>query len=79
MCVVCHGTKGKGDGIAAAGLKVQPADHTSSLVQGQTDGSLFWEISNGHSPMPAYAKVISDKQRWELINFIRTLDKAKSK
>jgi len=77
VCAVCHGNSGKGDGIAAAGLSMKPADHTSPYVQLQTDGSLFWEISNGHAPMPAYKTVLTEKQRWKLINYIRTLDKSK--
>ncbi len=73
ICSVCHGTGGKGDGVASAGLTVQPANHTSNLVQEQTDGSLFYELSNGHAPMPAYKSSLTEKQRWELINYIRTL------
>lgn len=73
ICTVCHGNGGKGDGIAAAGLSVKPADHTSPNVQLQTDGSLFYEMSNGHAPMPAYKNVLTEKQRWALINYIRTL------
>lgn len=79
ICVVCHGTGGKGDGIAAAGLSMKPADHTSPNVQLQTDGSLWYELSNGHAPMPAYKTILTAKQRWELINYIRTLDKSKAK
>ncbi len=78
ICSVCHGSGGKGDGVAAAGLDVRPADHTSAFVQQQKDGALFWEISNGHAPMPAYKNVISAKQRWALINYIRTLSKTPS-
>ena len=73
FCTVCHGTSGKGNGVAAAGLSVRPADHTSPYVQLQTDGSLFYEMSNGHAPMPAYKNVLTEKQRWSLINYIRTL------
>lgn len=73
ICSVCHGPKGKGDGVAAVGLTVKPADHTSPMVQEQADGSLWWELSNGHAPMPAYKTILSDKQRWALINYIRTL------
>src|ERR1700676_4595335 len=42
FCVTCHGTKGKGDGIAAPGLSKPPADHTSDFVKKQTDGALVW-------------------------------------
>src|SRR6185369_1520652 len=71
ICSVCHGTSGKGDGVAAAGLAVRPANHTADNVQLQTDGSLYYELTNGHAPMPAYKTVLTDKQRWWLICFIR--------
>lgn len=77
ICSVCHGNSGKGDGVAAPGLTVKPADHTSTLVQSATDGQLFWEVTNGHAPMPAYKTLLTEKQRWQLVCFIRTL-KSKS-
>jgi len=76
-CSVCHGDKGKGDGVAAAGLAVRPADHTANIVQAQTDGALFYELNNGRPPMPGFKAVFSEKQRWALINYIRTLAKPK--
>jgi mono/diheme cytochrome c family protein len=76
-CGPCHGEKGKGDGIAAAGLQKKPADHTSDAVQAQTDGALFWMISQGNTPMPSYKAALTDNQRWELVDYIRTLAKHK--
>ena len=78
FCTPCHGSKGKGDGVAAAGLAVKPADHSSVAVQRQTDGAIFWEMTEGHNPMPAYKTAFTEKQRWQLVNYIRTLT-AKSK
>ncbi len=78
-CAPCHGDKGKGDGPAAQALNPKPADHSSALVQGETDGSLFWKLSEGRNPMPGYKKIFNDKQRWELINYIRTLAKTGKK
>jgi mono/diheme cytochrome c family protein len=74
-CGPCHGEKGRGDGPAAPGLNPKPADHTSTAVQSQTDGAIFWKLSEGRSPMPGYKKIFSEEQRWELINYIRTLTK----
>ncbi len=82
ICSVCHGAKGKGDGLAALGLAVKPADHTTAIVQSQTDGALFYELSEGHAPMPAYKAILTEKERWELVSYIRTLKpqpKVKSK
>ena len=75
-CVPCHGDKGKGNGVAAAGLATPPADHTSAKVQAQSDGAIFWKIYTGNNPMPSY-KTLTQTQIWELVNYIRTLSKSK--
>jgi mono/diheme cytochrome c family protein len=73
-CVSCHGPGGKGDGPAAAVLSPKPADWTSPRVQAMTDGEIFWKISNGRGPMPPW-KHLPEKDRWEVVNYIRTLKK----
>jgi len=73
-CVSCHGPSGKGDGPAAAALNPKPADWTSKKVQDETDGELFWKISNGRGPMPPW-KHLPESERWALIHFIRSLKK----
>jgi mono/diheme cytochrome c family protein len=73
-CVPCHGPGGKGDGAAAAALPTKPADWTSAKVQKETDGEIFWKISNGRGPMPPW-KHLPDKDRWEVVNHIRSLKK----
>jgi mono/diheme cytochrome c family protein len=71
-CATCHGAKGKGDGAAAAALTPKPADWTSSRVQDETDGELFWKISNGRGAMPPW-KHLPENDRWALIRYIRSL------
>ena len=78
-CAPCHGDKGRGDGPAAQALSPKPADHSSALIQSETDGSLFWKLSEGRNPMPGYKKILTEQQRWELVNYIRTLAKAPKK
>ena len=74
-CVSCHGPSGKGDGPAAAALPPpKPANWTSEAVQKQTDGEIFWKISNGRGAMPPW-KHLPDNQRWQLVNYIRSLQK----
>jgi mono/diheme cytochrome c family protein len=72
-CVSCHGASGKGDGPAAAALPPpKPANWTSDGVQKQTDGEIFWKISNGRGAMPPW-KHLPENERWEIVNYIRTL------
>jgi mono/diheme cytochrome c family protein len=73
-CVSCHGKSGKGDGAAAAALNPKPADWTSKKIQGESDGELFWKITNGRGAMPAW-RHLSENDRWALVQHIRTLKK----
>ncbi len=71
-CTSCHGDNGKGDGPAAPALPTKPADWTSARVQSQTDGELFWKITNGRNIMPGW-RHLPERTRWELVNVIRSL------
>ena len=72
-CVSCHGPGGKGDGPASAALPPpKPANWTSEAVQKQTDGEIFWKMSNGRGAMPPW-KHLPENERWEIVNYIRTL------
>lgn len=72
-CYNCHGKKGKGDGPKSADIPISPKDFTKEQFQKQTDGSLFWKISEGRKPMPSFKKDIPEEQRWQVINYVRTL------
>ena len=76
-CTPCHGDKGKGDGPASASLNPKPADHTSAMVQAESDGALYYKISEGHAhtAMPPFKAVLNADQRWAIINYMRTLAK----
>ena len=75
-CVLCHGESGKGDGPAGKALNPPPADLTYHTIPGvHSDGQLFYWISNGlpRTAMPNFVTTLSETQRWDLVNFIRTL------
>ena len=74
-CVTCHGEAGIGNGPGSAGLNPKPANLTSKEVQEQSDGALFWKITTGFPPtaMISWRSNLSDKQRWELVDYIREL------
>ncbi len=72
-CVVCHGETGKGDGPGGRVLDPKPADLGSAKVQSQEDGEIFWKISEGRLPMITWKLILSEQDRWHLVNFVRSL------
>ena len=79
QCVSCHGASGKGDGAMAAKLKSKPADLTDAeWKHGPTDGEIFTLIRDGakNAGMKAYRGVLTDRQMWDLVNYIRSLGPA---
>ncbi len=79
-CVLCHGEKGMGDGPGAKTIKVKPANFTDAkMMAAETDGSLYWKMSNGRGPMPSWKDTLTDKERWELVGYLRKLTKDAAK
>ena len=75
-CKSCHGTKGLGDGTKATNLKTEPGDFSSTGFQSQTDGVIFYKTSIGRDEMKPFNKKIPDADdRWNLVNYMRTLKK----
>lgn len=78
MCVLCHGLTGKGNGEAGLSLDQQPANflHIKDIPN-ETDGEIFWKITVGKPPMSSYDELLTEDQRWKLVNYIRELNKKK--
>jgi len=74
-CTACHGNSGHGDGPQAASLALPPADLTEPHTALHTAGDIFWWLTHGKPPgvMPGFAAVLDEDERWDLINFVRTL------
>ena len=73
-CLSCHGRQGKGDGPSASGLEKLPGDLTDSQrISVQSDGELFWKISEGKTPMPTMKKSLTEEERWQVVHYIRSL------
>ncbi|RTL60060.1 MAG: c-type cytochrome [Sphingobacteriales bacterium] len=72
-CQSCHGKKGKGDGPSAKDLDIPAGDFTKAVTQSQSDGALFWKISEGRKPMPSFKKKLNETQIWQSVVYMRTL------
>jgi mono/diheme cytochrome c family protein len=74
QCLFCHGQKGDGQGEFAVELKLTMPDFTrADLQKKRTDGEFFYLITEGHDKMPGQKTRLRPEQKWNLINFIRSL------
>jgi len=73
-CATCHGPEGLGNGtVAAFFTKKKPADLTSPDIQSKSDGTMFLTISNGFGFMPALNENFTVRERWDIVNYVRTI------
>lgn len=77
-CASCHGKSGQGDGPAGAPLNPKPPD-LKTMAGHHPDGDLAWKIANGRGAMPAWKGVLEEKQIWDLVNYMKSLDSGKEK
>ena len=76
-CAQCHGGAGKGDGPQARMYDPAPGNLTDTKhISALTDGELFYQISVGRKPMPAFKKRLSEAQRWQLVLLVRSFAEA---
>ena len=73
QCLSCHGATGVGNGPAAAALAKSPGDLSKPAMWDQSDGAIFWKITNGKKPMPSFETLTTETERWQIVDYMRTL------
>ncbi|MCF6314119.1 MAG: c-type cytochrome [Verrucomicrobiales bacterium] len=80
LCAACHGSKGKGDGLAAKGLidvwknPITPADLSNEHHKsGDAPSDLYRTIASGldGTPMLAFYQTLKEDEIWNLVAFIK--------
>jgi mono/diheme cytochrome c family protein len=82
-CWSCHGITGEGNGPAASsvtddeGNHIQPTNLTRAwdMKVGRTPEKIYLIFSAGinGTPMPSYSQILTDRQRWDLANYVYSL------
>ena len=77
VCAVCHGDSGKGNGAASVALDPHPANFLRIDIKQESDGAIFWKLTEGRPPMASYKTLLTETQRWQLVTYIRKLEEKK--
>ena len=88
-CSVCHGVGGRGDGainqyLTAAdsyyasqndGATYSPAPNILESSQTKfSDEAFFAFISNGQNVMPRFSLLLSEEDRWDIVNYVYDIE-----
>jgi mono/diheme cytochrome c family protein len=74
-CMICHGQKGMGDGPLKEKYPLPIPSLMSEKVRGWTDAHIYHVISAGQGVMGSYKSHVPERYRWQLVNYIRYLQK----
>lgn len=76
-CALCHGMNGEGSANSSIAQKMalKPPALTTDKAKGFSDGRLYHIITVGQGIMGPYASHIPQKYRWQVVNYIRHLQK----
>jgi len=71
-CAACHGVLGDGQSQVALNMSLRrpPSLH---LYRDRPDGYLYQVITEGYGLMPSYARVLSVRDRWAVVAYVRAL------
>ena len=74
-CATCHGTHGLGNGPNALALAKKPANFSRPFYKDYDDVTWYWRVHEGvpGTRMPQWGKLLTEKQIWYLVAFLKTL------
>jgi mono/diheme cytochrome c family protein len=75
-CAVCHGAQGRGDGPVVDRWKPDarpPANLTAERYGQYPDSLMYGVIKNGLGQMPPLRENLNERQIWDVINYVHTL------
>jgi mono/diheme cytochrome c family protein len=74
-CQPCHGLRGQGDGTLTSAFPKAPSLHGAKVREWQ-DGRILYVMDHGQNLMPSYASQVALEDRWDVIHFIRALQRS---
>lgn len=72
-CLSCHGHPGLGD---VQKFTPPPPDPTSAKMQLNSDGDMFYKITEGRGQMSSFKDILTPEDIWSVISYIRSFNKS---
>lgn len=72
-CVVCHGKYGNAETDIAKNLQQKPKNFTQEDFMKQSDGAIFWKLSEGRGLMQPFKTMLTDDEIWSVVVYVKTL------
>ena len=73
MCTQCHGEEGKGDGAISRNGHIVGIPSYSGKLKDLPEGKMYHTLQYGKGLMGSHASQLSQKDRWLIIEYIKTL------
>ena len=84
-CAACHGYAGFGDGLVhkradalAQGVWIPPTSMHIDRVRNQPVGNIYYTITNGQNKMASYATMLTPKERWAVVLYVKALQRSRN-
>ncbi len=76
-CMVCHGSRGEGDGtvIGPGRFPAPPSLHTKQATE-YKDGTIYHIVTKGLGKMPSYTDKLDSDARWMVVRYLRALQRS---
>lgn len=74
ICWTCHGMTMAGDGPVAAQF-MPPPDLLAEATRNRADGYIYNYMRHGGVVMPSYGNAVSSKDAWDIVHYIRHMQK----
>jgi mono/diheme cytochrome c family protein len=71
-CAMCHGRTSQEAGPVGKKLAPPPPGLGHEMIRGLDDSAIFKAITFGFGRMPPFKAKLMPRERWSLINFLRT-------
>src|SRR5438874_10290968 len=77
-CAMCHGATAAGNGIAKQHGLATVVTLQDDRIRGMADGEIFNTITNGKNTMMAYGSIVTVRDRWAVIAYLRALQRSQN-